>query len=196
MKNWKLIAMAALFGGLVISCGGNENNDSEPEVAENSGIDTVKFNEELSAIKDKIENQNGIPKEKDLKEAITKFQDFATIYPESPEAPDYLLRASDICLTVSQPEKSVKILNRIIDDYPDYSRMEDVKYNKASHLDFELRDTTAAKEAYHSFMSEYPNSPLVKDCESRIENIRYSAEELAEKFLKELEENGGVEQLP
>lgn len=197
MKKWKSIAFIAFIGIAVQSCGGdgepgNEGNQNDSTTV---SIDTAKFMEDLTAIKDKIEKQMDIPKEKDLKEAIIMFQDFASVFPDSPEAPDYLLRASDICLTTKEPEKSVKILNRIIKEYPGYPKMEDVKYNKASHLDFELRDTTAAKDAYRQFIEEYPNSPLVKDCESRIENIRYSAEELAEKFIKELEENGG-EMLP
>lgn len=199
MKSWKLLSLTLLFGGLMISCGGNadKNQESqEDQTKKSTDIDTTAFLAELKTIKNKVENNSGIPKEKDLKEAITKFQDFAALFPEDPEAPDYLFRASDICLTVNQPQKSVKILTRIIKEYPDYSRMEDVKYNKASHLDFELRDTTAAKKAYREFIEEYPNSTLVKDCESRIENIRYSAEELAEKFLKDLEASEGAEQLP
>lgn len=193
MKKWKSIVLLFLIGLTVQSCDGNEaeNGNKNLEDSLSLSIDTAKFMDDLLAIKDKIEKETDIPKEKELKEAITMFQDFASVFPESPEAPDYLLRASDICLTTQQPEKSVKILNRIIKEYPAYPRMEDVKYNKASHLDFELRDTTAAKEAYQKFIEEYPNSPLVKDCESRITNIRYSAEELAEKFIKELEENGG-----
>ena len=117
-----------------------------------------------------------------MKEAITAYKDFAAIFPEDPKAADYLLKASDFSYMVGQNEKSVKILDQIIRDFPDYKRMEDVKYNRASHLDFELRDTTAAKEAYQAFIDEYPNSPLVNDCKARIPMIRYSAEELIEKF--------------
>ena len=135
-------------------------------------------------------------KEKDIEDAITRFQDFAALFPEDPKAPDYLLRASDLALISDQPQKSVKLLNRIINDYPDYPKMEDVKYNRASHLDFELRDTTKAKEAYQEFIDTYPNSPLINDCKSRIENIQYSLEELTEKFMNELEESGAENELP
>jgi outer membrane protein assembly factor BamD (BamD/ComL family) len=92
-----------------------------------------------------------------------------------------------MALSVGQVEKSVKILNRIVEEYPDYSRMEDVMFNKASHLDFELRDTTQAKVAYQEFIDRYPDSELRDDAESRIENIQYSLEELAEKFILEME---------
>jgi TolA-binding protein len=151
---------------------------------------------DLETAESRIENSGGIPKEADIKDAISKFQDFASIFPEDPAAPDYLLRASDLTLLLDLPQKSVKLLNQIIDNYPAYNKMEDVKYNRASHLDFELRDTTKAKEAYQEFMVDYPNSPLVNDCKSRIENIQYSIEELTEKFMKDLEENGSMNELP
>ena len=67
--------------------------------------------------------------------------------------------------------------------------MEDVMFNKASHLDFELRDTTQAKELYQEFITKYPNSELVDDAQSRIENISLSLDELVEKFMNDLEEN-------
>lgn len=192
MKTIHYFGILLLSTGLFVACSTDGNNESENKVDTiGMEVDTAGFLQDLAALESRIDMSTDIPKEKDLNEAISKFQDFAAIFPNDPQAPDYLLRASDICLTMDQPEKSVKILNRIIDNYPDYKRMEDVKYNHASHLDFELRDTSAAKEAYQVFIDEYPNSPLVSDCQSRIKNIQYSAEELAEKFLQELETNGG-----
>ena len=122
-----------------------------------------------------------------LKKAVSLYQDYAGVFPEDPKSPDYLLKASDFAMALNQPEKSVKLLNKIIAKYPKYSRMEDVMYVKASHLDLNLRDTTRAKEAYYEFMEAYPNSELIDDCESRIKNIKYSIEELAEIFIKDLE---------
>ena len=137
-----------------------------------------------------LENQisaSQAPDEELLKEAITQFQDYANVYPEAPGAADYLLKASDFSLAIGLPEKSVIILNQIITSYPDYDRMEDVMYVKASHLDLDLRDTAAAKAAYQDFIDAYPESEMRDDAENRIENISLSIEELAEKFIKELE---------
>lgn len=182
---------------LLVACGGNEEAETTPTDSTNVvTVDTDNFLAELADLEERLENSNGLPKEKDMEDAITRFQDFAALFPEDPKAPDYLLRASDLALISDQPQKSVKLLNRIINDYPDYPKMEDVKYNRASHLDFELRDTTKAKEAYQEFIDAYPNSPLINDCKSRIENIQYSLEELTEKFMNELEENGAENELP
>ena len=195
MKTIQLIGVLLICGSITFSCGGEASDEVSiettiPEIS----VDTTAFLADLAALESRINNSIEMPKEKDMKEAITSFQDFAAIFPDDPKAPDYLLKASDISLTTNQPQMSVTILDQIIEKYPNYNRIEDVKYNRASHLDFELRDTTLAKEAYQNFIEEYPNSPLINDCQSRIENIRYSMEELTEKFMKDLELSGELNQ--
>lgn len=191
MKNYfpvlKPVLIPVFIFSLLISCGGNDEtvyDEKQDDLI--SKVDYTEFSNELIALENKILSQT--PPDKALmQEATTKFQDFAGYFPEDPKAPEYLLKASDYALTLGQPEKSVKILSRIITDYPQYNRMEDVMFNKASHLDFELRDTTNAKEAYQQFIDKFPNSDLVDDAQSRIDNISLSLEELANKFIEDLE---------
>lgn len=192
MKAIYYFGVLILSATLLTACGGDEaaaDSGIETTVPEIT-VDTAQFLTDLAAIEKELENNLSMPKEKDLKRAVTEFLTFVDYFPNDPQSPDYLLRASDISLTLDNPKKSVRLLERIETEYPNYKRMEDVKYNRASHLDFELRDTTAAKVAYQEFIDTYPNSPLVNDCKSRIENIQYSMEELTEKFMKELEANG------
>ena len=183
MKNYLILLFIST---LFVACGGNDSSTKE----EDDLIPTVDYDTymvEIKALEDAINTEES-PSDSLLKEGIIKFQEFAGFFPEDPKAPDYLLKASDFSYTTKQFEKSVKILSRIMADYPDYERMEDVMFNKASHLDFELRDTTRAKEAYQEFIDKYPNSELVDDAETRIKNIRFSAEDLIEIFMKDLEE--------
>lgn len=180
-----LLAMSLFFN----SCGsGDDTVYDEQQEDFLPHADYEEFSKEVEDLEKKILSQQN-PDEKLLKEATTKFQDFAGFFPEDPKSPEYLLKASDYYLILGEPEMSVKLLNRIMNDYPDYERMEDVVFNKASHLDFELRDTTEAKKAYEEFITRYPNSDLVDDAQNRIENIGLSLEELAEKFIKDLEKN-------
>ncbi|OIQ35898.1 MAG: hypothetical protein BM555_03870 [Crocinitomix sp. MedPE-SWsnd] len=185
MKGLSLLGFAALL--FLFSCSGED--DTVYDEQEDGLEKALTYEESLAAVQD-VEARIGesqAPDEELLKEAITKFQDFANSFPDDPEAPDYLLKASDFSLAVKLPEKSVNILNQIITDYPDYNRMESVMYVKASHLDLDLRDTTAAKVAYQDFIDAFPESEMRPDAENRIENISLSIEELAEKFMNELE---------
>lgn len=149
-------------------------------------VDYATFNKECEDLESKILSSSN-PDKNLMQEATTKFQDYAGYFPTDPKAPEYLFKASDYALALGQPEKSIKILERIMKDYPSYNRMEDVMYNRADHLDFNLRDTTRAKEAYQEFITKYPQSDLVDDAQSRIENIGLSLEELADKFIQDLE---------
>lgn len=170
------------------SCGGDntEYNEKMPSDTAKNTVDYATFSKELEDLETKILAQSP-PDENLMREATTKFQDFAGYFPEDPKAPEYLLKASDYAFALGQFSKSVKILDRIVQEYPNYERMEDVMFNKASHLDFELRDTTNAKIAYQEFITKFPNSDLVDDAQSRIDNIAYSLDELAEKFINEME---------
>jgi len=174
---------------LAASCG-NEEEVIYDETQDDfiSRVDYDEFSNELAELETKILAQTP-PPENLLKEATTKFQDFAGYFPEDPKAPEYLLKASDFALMLGQVEKSVKILDRIIKEYPEFNQMESVMYNKADHLDFNLRDTTAAKVAYQEFIDKYPQSDLVDDAQSRIDNISLSAEELVDKFINDMENN-------
>jgi outer membrane protein assembly factor BamD (BamD/ComL family) len=184
----KLTGIFVIFLGLTLnSCGGEEQEYSEQQSGALPELDYDEFSKECQDLEAEI-LKSQVPNDSLLKVATTKFQDFAGAFPDDPEAPNYLLKASDFSLALNQTEKSVKILDRIIKEYPEYDRMEDVMYVKASHIDLNLRDTTWAKKSYQEFIDKYPNSEMVDDANSRIENISLSIEELAEKFMKELEE--------
>lgn len=179
-----LFVLAAFF---LAACSGEDetvyDEQQEDYIVE---LDHDELLEEIENLESEIASAQAPDKDK-MNQAIAKFQDFANAFPEDPQAPDFLLKASDFSLALDFPEKSVRILDRIIEEYPDYNRMEDVMYVKASHLDLNLRDTTKAKEAYQAFIAKYPNSELVDDAQTRIDNIALSMEELAEKFIQEME---------
>lgn len=175
-----------LFLTLAACGGGDDTVYDEKQDDFVSKVDYDEFNKECEELEKKILAQNP-PAENLLREGMTKFQDYAGYFPDDAKSPDYLLKASDYALLLNQPEKSIKILQQIIDKYPNYNKMETVMFSKADHLDFNMRDTTAAKIAYQEFIDKYPQSDLVDDAQSRIENIALSLEELAEKFIKDLE---------
>jgi len=183
------IVLVGVFSAFILACSGNGEDTAYDETQEDYLPDAPDYETYSAEMKD-LENRilvSLVPDEKLMKEAVTKFQDFAGYYPDDAASPDYLLKAADYALALGQPEKSVKILTRIIDEYPNYDRMESVMFNKASHQDFELRDTTNAKNSYREFIAKFPNSDLVDDAKNRIENISLTLDELADKFIKEME---------
>lgn len=182
MKNiFRIFAIATVL--TFTACGDSEATDGVEEVA---GIDKDQFLLDLAELEKSMDVD--MPNKGDLQKAVTSFQDFANIFPSDDKAADYLLRASDIALTLGQNDKSVMILERIIDEYPAYEKMESVYYNRASHTDFELRDTTLARVYYEEFMEKYPKSDFMDDAQARIDQNFMSLEELIESFMKNAED--------
>ncbi|HIP35687.1 MAG TPA: tetratricopeptide repeat protein [Crocinitomix sp.] len=174
----KVVSIISIFLVLfTIGCNSSENSDTP-----NNEVDTDKFLAKIKKLDDSL-NTN-FPSQDILKEAVTAFQDYAVIYPEDEKSPEYLLKASDIAFTLGQHAKSVKILNRIIEKYPNYYRIESVYYNRASHTDFELRDTAQARIYYNEFIKMFPSSDFVDDAQARIEQNFMSLEELIKSFSK------------
>ena len=186
MYKFSIIAVI-IFGLSLQSCGSN----SDEEMAETNDdlglVDKDKFLEDLAVLDKKIAEMT-TPNQDLMKEAITAYQDYAAIFPDNIEGADYLLKASDFCLQTQQPEKAVKLLEKIIDGYPTYEKMEDVMFNHANHIDFELRDTLRAKNAYEEFIVAFPNSSQVAGAQMRIDMMSLSMEELGDLFMKNLEE--------
>ena len=184
----KFLPIIIVLPLLISAC----SNQEETEYNETQEGHTIELNyDEFSLELEQLEADilsSEIPNQELLKEAVIKFQDFAGAFPEDPKSPDYLLKASDFSMALNEAEKSVKILDIIIKKYPNYNRMEDVMYVKASHIDFNLRDTTRAKKAYSDFIEAYPDSELIDDCKIRIKFISYSLEEYADKLIKDLED--------
>jgi outer membrane protein assembly factor BamD (BamD/ComL family) len=174
------IALIAL--GSLASCNGNNSDEATEKLPNKDSLLTV-----VKDLDSKILNYDGVIAKEQLVEAVKEFQNFAFLFPDDPQAPDFLMKAADCANAADQNAKSVKILNKIIERYPNYAKLESVKFTRATQLDFELRDTTLAKEAYQEFIQTYPNSEMVGDAQSRIENIALSEEELIQKFLQDLE---------
>ena len=180
----KSILKFAFIGLILTTVGCGTDKPNEDVVA---GFNEAQFLTDLEAIENSLNVD--APKKNDLQKAVTSFQDFAHHFPQDDRAADYLLKASDISLSLGQNEKSVRILNQIIDEYPDYEKMESVCYNRASHTDFELRDTAKAHQYYMEFMEKYPESDFIDDAEARISQNFMSLEELIEMFSKNAELN-------
>jgi tetratricopeptide (TPR) repeat protein len=187
MKKFKLLSFILFFA--LISCGGEETEYNEQE--QKADVPTADY-DEISAELDELESKiSANPNDTDSRKiAVTRLQDFVHFFPDDPKSPDFLFKASDHARAVNQPAKSIKLLERIQKEYPDFELMIDVDYNRASHLDWELRDTIRAKEAYQFFIDKYPSDNRANDAAIRIKYIRYGWDEYTDMVF-----NGEIEPL-
>lgn len=174
MKN--IVGLLFIAIGLTFTaCNGDTDVEGNTTIQE---IDKDKFLLDLAELELKLEVD--MPSKSDLQKAVTAFQDFAAYFPTDDLAPEYLLKASDIAYSLNQSQKSVTIMTKIIEEYPEYDNIEAVYYNRASHVDTELKDTVLAKQYYLEVIEKYPHSKSAEDAQTRIDQNFMSIEELVE----------------
>ena len=177
----KKVALILSLSILVFSaCNSAAESETTTPAGETDSFDTAAFEQEMISIEEKI--NMGAPERKDLITAAGLYEKYAELYPGTETSGDYLLKASDFNLSLGKVNKSVAILSKIIEEYPEYSRLESAYFNRANHTDLDLRDTTLAKTYYEEFLEKYPDSEMADDAQSRIENVSLSIEELVKKF--------------
>ncbi|MFK8046147.1 MAG: tol-pal system YbgF family protein [Crocinitomicaceae bacterium] len=174
MRNLGLnVILAAL---VFASC---ENAPSTPEL-DSDALDTAVFLTEIKTIDSIL--AAGVPDKKDVTKAIVLYQNFANYFPDDSKTPDYLFRVSDFHLGGGRPDQAVRVLSDIIEKYPDYERLESVYFARASHVDFDIRDTTLAKTYYNDFLKMYPDSKFSENVNSRLKTVSLSIEDLVKQF--------------
>ena len=161
MKNFSLLIIIALF---FASCGGN---------------DPAKRIERLEKRVFATESQIDNDAASDL---VSAYCDFADDNPKDAMAPEYLFKAVDVSMNIDEPERTIAIIDRLLNDYPDYPRAQAALFVKAFIFETKYDDLDAAKRFYEQYLMQYPDGEFADDCRTSIENLGLSPEELVKKF--------------
>lgn len=108
---------------------------------------------------------------------------FADSYPDDTLAAHYLHRAAYIALSMDLIDDMVACYDRIINNYPDYEKLDECYYEKGIALDNAGRKDQARK-AYQDFLAEYPDHFLADDIRKALPLLDMS-DELLMKFLNQ-----------
>ncbi|MEO8067321.1 MAG: tetratricopeptide repeat protein [Flavobacteriales bacterium] len=114
-------------------------------------------------------------------ELLDVYKAYAKANPQDSLAPEYVFRAAGLSDPLGHPEESVALYERLIKDYPTWSRVVDSYYLKALTLD-KMGRKGEARTAYEEVISRYPSHQFANDAKQMIENLQYTDEELIEKF--------------
>lgn len=104
---------------------------------------------------------------------------FADTYPDDTMAATYLHKAAHVALSMDRIDDMVACYDRIIDNYPDYEKLDECYYEKGIALDNAGRKDQARK-AYQDFLDEFPDHFLADDIRKAIPLLDMSDELLME----------------
>jgi len=176
MKN--LLLPAALL--LIVACGG----PSTPDTPEAKSAEMVA---RIQTMEDSLFNSMEFDRRK-AQGLVDVYKAYAAAFPLDTLTPEYLFRAAGVHKSMRQPEQSVMLYERIINDYRGWKRLADAYYLKAFTMDSEMDQKGEAQRAYTEVINLFPDHPFARDARIMIENLSLTDEELIEKFQRMAEE--------
>lgn len=118
-------------------------------------------------------------------ELVSCYCSYAEQNPDDAQAPDYLFKALDVSLNLSNPARSLDIANTLLRQYPNYEMTPMALFIKGFIYEDRYHDNEMARQAYQSYIDNYPDGELVDDAKASIENLGVSIEDLVKKFEAE-----------
>lgn len=103
------------------------------------------------------------------------YTSFADAFPEDSLAPLYLESAARLSFNLDDLDGMVAAYDRIIDNYPDFERLDECYYEKAINLDNAGRKEEA-RQAYNEFLEVYPDHFLANDFRTALQLLDLSDE--------------------
>ncbi len=149
---------------MLLSCG-NENLSDRIAKLEKQAFSTE------SAVNPEIAEQ-----------LVDVYCDFATQNPENQQSAEYLFKAVDVSMNFDNPVKTFDIIDRLVQEYPDYEKTPMAVFVKGFIYETRYNNIEQAKAAYEKYLELYPEGEMAADCRASIENLGLTPEELVKKF--------------
>ena len=140
--------------------------------------------EEINNLESQVFGVGSSPEKENIVKLVDAYVLYAKQNPDDVKSADYLFRALDMAVGVNAegPQKAIDIADFMIEQYPDFEMTPMAMFLKGFVYETMMNDNEKALDTYHQFLERYPNSSLVNDVKSTIENIGLSPEELIKKF--------------
>ena len=140
--------------------------------------------EEINKLESQVFGVGASPEKENVVKLVDAYVLYAKHNPDDVKSPEYLFKALDVAVGVNAegPQKAIDIANIMIEQYPDFEMTPMAMFLKGFVYENMMTDYDKALDTYHQFLDKYPNSPLVNDVKSTIENIGLTPEELIKKF--------------
>ena len=172
MKNLISRTVLAFAPALLIACGGG---DAAPDAK------LTEARTRIRAMEDSLFEHHAFDR-RSAQAMVDVYKAYVAAYPQDSLAPEFLFRAAGTVKSMGDPEQSITIYDRIVQDYPSWKRLVDVLYMKALTLDDDLDRDGEAKGIYEQVINNFPGHPFARDSKAMIENLGLTDEELIAKF--------------
>jgi tetratricopeptide (TPR) repeat protein len=174
MHSKKLLFLFTLALTSLVACKSENTTDSSESDAYNEKIELT----HLDSIRSELQKaMPDVPKEL-YRKAIAMHLQYAESHSKDDFAPVALDYAQGYYEQLQDYRSSLMIINKILNEYPNYKGKKMLMFIKATHHDF-LRDTMEARIAYQDYLKAFPNLPKKEkeEIEELIRMVPLSIEE-------------------
>jgi tetratricopeptide (TPR) repeat protein len=179
------LAVATLFASvLLVSCSPGKSNGKVPQPEELASELRVLENTLAQGLNElTIDTATALS-------FVEKAQQYAAHFAQDSLAPNFLFRAADVARGLGDYELALQLWGKVARDYEDSPRAPQSLFFQAFTLDNDMRDHTAARSAYETFLERYPKHPMAKDAMALLEvlNSGKTTEELIREFQQQNQE--------
>ena len=113
---------------------------------------------------------------------VSAYCDFADANPDDAMAPEYLFKAVDVSMNLNEPQRTIYIIDKLLNNYPDYPRTQAALFVKGFIFETKYENYDMAKKIYEQYLVMYPDGEFAESCRASIENLGLTPEELVKKF--------------
>ena len=113
---------------------------------------------------------------------VSAYCDFADANPDDAMAPEYLFKAVDVSMNLNEPQRTIYIIDKLLNNYPDYPRTQAALFVKGFIFETRYENCDMAKKIYEQYLVMYPDGEFAESCRASIENLGLTPEELVKKF--------------
>lgn len=171
------MTLAALCLMALASCkGGSKTPSAEELAAQIESLETQSITDPLTL---RVDSAQGA-------QLLELYSLYANTYPTDSLAPVFLEHGAKLCADMDNIDGMVQYYDNIIDNYPDYSNLDECYYTKGILLDNSGRKDEARK-AYEDFLEAFPDHFLADDIRRAIPLLDMS-DELLIQHLNSLSE--------
>lgn len=169
MKKLLFLSLAVMM----VACGGAESETPATKATEMS--------QRIQGMEDSLFNSMEFDSRK-AQGLVDVYKAYAAAFPSDTLTPEYLFRAAGVYKSMRQPQQSIAMYDRIIQDHTQWRRIADAFYLKAFTMDSEMDQKGEAEKAYKQVINLFPDHPFARDARIMIDNLMLTDDELIMKF--------------
>jgi TolA-binding protein len=162
-----------VFQSLLKNYPNNKDAQSKAEISE------VSLDQRISEIQNRIFDLNsGKIDFSNAGEYIEACDLYALLNPSDSLSPLLLYRSSETYRAIRNFNLAIELYDRVMAEYPSFSKNEQILFLKAFTLDNDLDDQEKAKVAYEQFLNKYPTSDFADDAKFLLDNLGKEEDEI------------------